>query len=188
MKKTRSIIFVVILCICVNITQAQVSFELDSLKISHVTWICPNNVLITHFAEGPHLRMLFSIKNNGTDTITMQSKDLNICVKSNQFEGVNCKETFVELQDVDSLIVIPPNSMFKFRGANDLVVAGEVSVDLNYRKTDFLPFLTRMLKDATFILTISERQIFHAPIKNCYIAAPFFVDGTSNESILSPGY
>ncbi len=188
MNKIKNIISVVILCLSVNITQAQVSFELDSLKISHVTWICPNNVVITHFAYGPHLRMLFSIKNNGIDTITMRSKDFNICVESSQFEGVNCKETFIELQDVDSLIVIPPNSIFKFRGAIDLIVSGEVTVGLNYRETDFLPFLTRMLKDATFIFTNSERQVFHAPVKNCYIAAPFFVDGTSDESIFSPEY
>ncbi len=188
MKKIRNVIYVVILCLCVNITQAQVSFELDSLKISHVTWMCPNNVVITHFAYGPHLRMLFSIKNNGTDTITLRTKDLNVCIESSQFEGVNCKETFVELQDVDSLIVIPPNSAFKFRGANDLVVAGEETVDLNYRKTDFLPFLTRMLKDAAFVLTISEQQIFRATVRNCYVAAPFFVDGTFNESIFSPEY
>lgn len=186
MIKIRNIISVVILCLCVNITQAQVSFELDSLKISHVAWICPNNVVITNFAYGPHLRMHFSIKNNGTDTISIRTKDLNICVESSQFEGVNCKETFVELQNVDSLIIIPPNSTFNFRGTNDLVVTGEVTVGLNYRKTDFLPFLTRLLKDATFVLTISEHQIFHAPVKNCYIAAPFFVDGTFNESIFSP--
>lgn len=188
MKKNRNIISAVILCLCVNITQAQVSFELDSLKISHVAWICPNNVLITHFAYGPHLSMLFSINNSGADTITMRTKDFDILVESRRFEGVNRKEVFLELQNTDSLIVIPPNSTFRFRGSIDLVVTGDVTVDLNYRRTDFLPFLSQMIKDARFILTISERQVFHAPVKNCYIAAPFFVDGTSGESIFSTEY
>lgn len=186
MGKIRFIVVIVILCIS-NITHSQISFELDSLKISHVTWICQSNVVITHFAYGPHLRMVFSMKNNGVDTIIVGVRDLHVCINSQAFEGGECKETFLELH-TDSLLVIPPNTKVKIRGSNDLVETGEVIEDLNYRMTTFMPFITQMLKDATFILTISGHQVYTAPIRNCYIGSPFFVDGTFNESIFSPNH
>ena len=66
--------FITILTFCTFAVKSysQLSFSIDTLKISDVFWLCEKDVWIEDFAYGPCFNMLFSIKNDGHDTVAIR--------------------------------------------------------------------------------------------------------------------
>ena len=162
---------------------SQISFSIDSLNVSRVIWLCQNDVVIEDFAYGPHFNILFSVKNNGKDTIRIHYEDLSIYIaKDSKRDG--WKKVLYNTDIVgDTIINIPPYSSNFFRGYVDWNLTGEITTGLNYRLVNFLPNIEKILKETKIIIKIPDFDNISVPYRNCYTEKPFFVDGTGNESI-----
>ena len=83
MKKVFSSLLIVLFVFgTINRGLSQVTLTVDSLFVSEAMWLCQNDVVITHFAYGPHFNMCFSIKNTSKDTISVLSEKIHIYISS----------------------------------------------------------------------------------------------------------
>lgn len=162
---------------------SQISFTIDSLNVSRVIWLCQNDVVIEDFAYGPHFNILFSVKNNGRDTIRLHFEDISIYVVEDSKRNNWQKEIYKKDYGCDTTINIPPNSSNYFWGYVDWNLTGEITTGLNYRLVNFLPNIEKILKETKIIIKTPDFDSISVPYRNCYTEKPFFVDGTGNESI-----
>lgn len=186
MKKVFSSLLIVLFVFgTINRGLSQVTLTVDSLFVSEAMWLCQKDVVITHFAYGPHFNMCFSIKNTSKDTISVpvEKKHMNISYKHRRVRWK--KETVIDLIK-DSTLLIYPNSTISIRGHNYIVMDGEVTTGLNYRFVNFLPEIEKIISHSVVVLEIDGIGKATSIFKNCFTRTPFFVDGTSHESIHGP--
>lgn len=168
-----------------DVAFSQISFNVDSLKISNVIWICRGDMVIEDFAYGPHSHLVCSIKNNSTDTLFIHTKNVKMYLESRIKNYKHREINNIMPQSNDSMLVILPNSKQNIIGEIDLFcLYGKTTIGLNYRLVNFLPEITKMLKRACVILKVTDLHTLKAPIKNCYIENDFFIDQTFHQSII----
>lgn len=162
---------------------SQISFSIDTLKISNVVWMCRDDVVIEDFAYGPHFDMLFSLNNNSKDTLLIHSNNLHIYIN---WEVDNLrKEIISQFQSKDSMIIIKPDSSIRFWGYYDFVLTGEITRELNYRMVSFLPQINRILKHTMVTFETPYFNNVWTRFKNCFINKPFLLtEQTMNQFII----
>ena len=179
------------LTLCNNAIQAQIVFSAEKLTINEVTWICQDNVVVEDFATGPRFDMIFSISNIGADTLRIPRREIKITMHStfkHIEKSISHHKSLFEIlfNTSDTLIMLPPNSKSEFSGwvRLNMIDYGETSINLNYRKVDFMSCIASMLKSTTFIIELPGNTTIEAPVKNCHIGRNFFVDKTYGDSII----
>lgn len=186
MKKVFSSLLIVLFVFgTINRGLSQVTLTVDSLFVSEAMWLCQNDVVITHFAYGPHFNMCFSIKNTSKDTISVPAEKIHMNISYKHRRVRWKKETVIDLIK-DSTLLIYPNSTISIRGHNFIMMDGVVSTGLNYRLVNFLPEIEKIINHSVVVLEIDGIGRATGIFKNCFTKTPFFVDGTFNESIHGP--
>ena len=182
-KHIKYIAAIVMYCIYAEASHSQLTFSIDTLKISDVFWLSERNVWIEDFAYGPCFKMLFSIKNNGNSTVKIRTDDFNLHIEYGKAMKKK-KEPVLDFQKADSVLFIPPDSTVVFRGQVFFWdMKGEITTEMNYRFVNFLPDITRVVENAKAIIVIPGFEIMKASFKNCYMEKTLFHDGTFYESI-----
>lgn len=184
-RVSEKIIIFVIFCFFSGKSFSQLSFSIDSLNISKVIWLCQNTVVIEDFAYGPRFDMQFSIRNCGQDTIRLHSKYIQIHLK---YKHKWQKEIFTELQTLDSILLLAPDSTLFFEGYINLVLTGKIMTGNNYRLVNFLPQIERIVKHSEIVLEVPGFNRISSVFKNCFTKKLFFIDGTDEESIYDIDY
>lgn len=182
--KTRYSFLILMLLFCSSIqnSHSQVTLSVDSLFVSEAMWLCQNDVVITHFAYGPVFNMCFSIKNTSKDTISVPVEKIHMNISYKHRRVRWKKETVIDLIK-DSTLLIYPNSTISIRGHNLILMNGVVSTGLNYRFVNFLPEIEKIIQYSKVVLEIDGIGDAETTFNNCFTAEPFFIDGTSHESI-----
>ena len=94
------------------------------------------------------------------------------------------KEPILNLQETETILIIPPDSSADFWGQVFFYeMVGEISTEMNYRFVNFLPDITRVIESAKVIIAIPGFEIMKASFKNCFTGKALFHDGTFHESI-----
>ncbi len=183
-KDIKYLITILIFCIFAVKSYSQLGFSIDTLKISDVFWLCEKDVWIEDFAYGPCFNMLFSIKNNGQDTVSIRYDDIKLYLEYGRKMSRKRKEPILNFQETETLLIIPPNSSADFWGqAFFYEMIGEISTEMNYRFVNYLPDITKIIESATAIIAIPGFEIMKASFKNCFTEKTLFRDGTLRESI-----
>lgn len=164
-------------------TFSQITFSVDSLKISKVLWLCQNDVVIEDFAYGPHFKMMFSIKNTSQEVVCIPSSLVNIQIRRIPKQRKRRHEVFPLFQACDSIIVLNPNCSVSFWGYTDWNLTGDIIAGNNYRLVCFIRQIEKILQKSKVILDIQGLYKEKATFKNCYSEKNFFIDGTAKESI-----
>ena len=178
--------FITILTFCIFAVKSysQLSFSIDTLKISDVFWLCEKDVWIEDFAYGPCFNMLFSIKNDGDDTVAIRYDDIKLFLEYGRKMSRKKKEPILNFPETETILIIPPNSSVDFWGqAFFYEMDGEISIEMNYKFVNFLPDITRIIESAKVIIAIPGFEIMKASFKNCFTEKTLFRDGTLRESI-----
>lgn len=183
MKSFSKILFFLFLCCPSLNVYPQLSFSVDSLKISEVLWLCQNDAVLTHFAYGPCFNMSFSIKNNSNDTILIAKNDIKVFIEKKRRYKQEKKEVTIYFVKSDSILVLNPFTTVYFYGFYRCVMEQETTTGNNYRLVNFLPQIEDMLKSTILVLEIPNHEKITTIFKNCFTAKPFFVDGTTKETI-----
>lgn len=183
-KDIKYLITILTFCIFAVKSYSQLGFSIDTLKISDVFWLCEKDVWIEDFAYGPCFNMLFSIKNNGQDTVSIRYDDIKLYLEYGRKMSRKRKEPILYFQETETLLIIPPNSSADFWGqAFFYEMIGEISTEMNYRFVNYLPDITKIIESATAIIAIPGFEIMKASFKNCFTEKTLFRDGTLRESI-----
>lgn len=177
-----------VLCLFAKNSYSQAVFSIDSLKISDVFWLCQKDVWIEGFAYGPCLKMLFSIKNNGNDTIKINSDAIKLHLEYGCKIARRTKNIIVYFSESDTMLVIPPDSTIVFWGQTFFYgIDGDITTDMNYKFVNFLPSITKIIANAKAIIAIPGFNKMEESFKNCFTDKYLFHDGTFRESIYQKG-
>lgn len=166
-------------------SHAQVEFCVDSLIANNVIWISRGDVWIEDFANGPYFDLVFSIANRTSDTMQISPNDIQVHASfdftfQNRHEYNFEKKVSLRFGNEDSLVIIPPDTTFYFKGRIWFMAIDEAenTWDPNYNMVNYLPLITDMLRNATCTLMLFKNNTERAFINNCYVGKCFFVDGT----------
>lgn len=180
----KFIIVLFVLCFFTGKSYCQLSFSIDTLKIRDVFWLCEKDVWIEDFAYGPCLNILFSLKNNGNDTIKICSSDIKLHLEYGRKLARKKKEPLLNFRESDTILVIPPDSSIVFWGQSFFYdIDGDITTDFNYRFVNFLPSITKLIETSKATIIIPGFNKMNASFKNCFTDKQLFHDGTFNESI-----
>lgn len=183
-KDIKYFITILTFCIFAVKSYSQLSFSIDTLKISDVFWLCEKNVWIEDFAYGPCFNMFFSIKNDGHDTVSIRYDVIKLYLEYGRKMSRKKKEPILNFPETETILIIPPNSSVDFWGQVFFYeMNGEISTEMNYRFVNFLPDITKIIESAKVVIAIPGFEIMKASFKNCFTGNTFFHDGTFRESI-----
>ena len=181
-KNKNIILFALIACI-VGKASSQVTFTVDSLQISEVLWICEDNVVISHFADGPTVTIVCTLTNDSKDTLTIHQKDINVHLNS---KSSGREITFYNDDIIDSQYVILPDTSIRLIYERKFFLSeANITSVMNCRLYNFLPFIEKLIKKAEVNIQIEGIGTFTAPINNCFTKNPFCINGAF-ESIFIP--
>ncbi len=183
--KTRYSFLILMLLFCSSIqnSHSQVTLSVDSLHIKEVIWLCQDDVWIEDFAYGPRLKMCFSMKNISNDTISVPIDNIHISISYKYKRERWKKNIILDFKTHDSTLVLYPNSTVYFEGNFFTLLPGEITTGTNYRLVNFLPVLDKIIHYSKVVLEIDGIGDAETTFNNCFTAKPFFIDGTSHESI-----
>lgn len=187
MKRDFKYVLIAILFAFSGKAHSQLCFSVDTLKIGDVLWICQNDVWIEDFAYGPRFDMLFSIKNNGKDTVLIHTNTANLYLEYG--DAHTKKKNISNFQEGNTTIIILPDSTYRFWGQVYFYdMEGEMTTGLNYRFVNFLPEIDMIVENAEIVLEIYGSKSTKTSFQNCFTENHFFHDGTYHESIYYSGH
>ncbi len=174
MNRLIYIVFIFFFAFASNVF-AQVELIVDSAKVSNVVELCPNNMMTSHFGDGPIINYYFSLKNNSDSTIVLNvNKTKVVCVYENNNEIYN-KTLFlyprIESNDYYSkgIIEIQPHETKGFHDAFLMVLNYESVEFNNYYVVDHTLSLMNVLTSMKVKLYIEEKETSEIIINNVLI-------------------